>query len=277
MIHVKQDESIIPKEVIKKAKMATADLERFSPEDRKDYIKKKGQIWRDFAPYLSQMSHGKCWYSESNDPQSFFDIDHFRPKLKSKRSEKQKNDSGYEWLAFNWRNFRYSAICSNRLSTNADTNKIDGKGSWFPLMADSPKSTWSQRVTRLEKAVLLDPVKKSDIVLIEAKLDGRMGPVSKINKLNKYRVDESCKCYGLNLPRIISARLRLIREIDELLDVLGDLLEISEEVSPCISKKLSNSIIKLREILYEKMQPKSPYSTTAIARIKASEFSAIIL
>src|SRR4029434_1678748 len=43
------------------------------------------------------MSYGKCWYSESLDPQSFFDVDHYRPKLEARRS----NDvtyPGYEWL-----------------------------------------------------------------------------------------------------------------------------------------------------------------------------------
>jgi hypothetical protein len=37
-------------------------------------------VRRAFAHYLSKMSYGKGGYSESLDPQSFFDVDHYRPK-----------------------------------------------------------------------------------------------------------------------------------------------------------------------------------------------------
>ena len=36
------------------------------------------------------MSYGKCWYSEAPDPQSFLDVDHYRPKLEAKRSNEVK-------------------------------------------------------------------------------------------------------------------------------------------------------------------------------------------
>ena len=52
------------------------------------------------------MSYGKCWYSESLDPQSFFDVDHYRPKLEARRSD-DVTDPGYAWLAFS-ENFRLS-------------------------------------------------------------------------------------------------------------------------------------------------------------------------
>jgi len=38
------------------------------------------QIWRDLAPQLAKLQNGKCWYSESQNPGSDKDIDHFRPK-----------------------------------------------------------------------------------------------------------------------------------------------------------------------------------------------------
>jgi hypothetical protein len=38
-------------------------------------------VQRAFARYLSKMSYGKGGHSESLDPQSFFDVDHSRPKL----------------------------------------------------------------------------------------------------------------------------------------------------------------------------------------------------
>ena len=83
-------------------------------------MKKKSAIWRAFARYLAKMSYGKCWYSESLEPQSFLDVDHFRPKLEAIRSTNEKDD-GYRWLAFEWENFRLSASRSNRTNTNEDT------------------------------------------------------------------------------------------------------------------------------------------------------------
>jgi hypothetical protein len=75
------------------------ELEALPEAQRCDFIKKKSHIWRAFARYLARMSYGKCWYSETRDPQSFFDVDHFRPKAEAIRSETVKDD-GYPWLHF---------------------------------------------------------------------------------------------------------------------------------------------------------------------------------
>ena len=137
MIYVRRDPTLIPEKVLKVAERAQRQLEALPPDERSVFIKKKSHIWRAFARYLAKMSYGKCWYSESNDPQSFFDVDHFRPKAEATRGDGSKDD-GYPWLAFSWENFRYSAQRSNRLSTDEDTEVVVGKGSWFPLMDGSP-------------------------------------------------------------------------------------------------------------------------------------------
>lgn len=87
MIYVKRDPTLIPERVLKVAERAQAQLEILPPAERKGYIAKKAHVWRAFARYLFKMSHGKCWYSESNDPQSFFAVDHFRPKGEAKRTD----------------------------------------------------------------------------------------------------------------------------------------------------------------------------------------------
>ena len=94
MIYVKRDPALIPENVLKVAERAQQKLEELPPNGRVAFIKSKSHIWRAFARYLSKMSYGKCWYSESDDPQSFFDVDHFRPKNEAIRSENEKDD-GY--------------------------------------------------------------------------------------------------------------------------------------------------------------------------------------
>ena len=146
MIYVRRDPALIPEEIMKAAEDAQATLEGLPLAERAAFIKKNVKIWRSFKKHLAKMSYGKCWYSESNDPQSFFDVDHFRPKSEAKRSEAEKDD-GYPWLAFSWENFRYSAGRSNRLSTDEDLDETVGKGSWFPLNAGSPIAHWDDRCT----------------------------------------------------------------------------------------------------------------------------------
>ena len=38
------------------------------------------QVWRDLMTALSVLSGEKCWYSESCNPSSDKNVDHFRPK-----------------------------------------------------------------------------------------------------------------------------------------------------------------------------------------------------
>src|SRR5262249_43962117 len=117
-------------------------MESLPPDQRADYIKANSQIWRDFKSYLSDMSYGKCWYSEGLEPQSLMEVDHFRPKLEARRSDKVCDRPGYDWLAFSWENFRLSAQLSNRLISNQESGQTDGKGAWFPLVDGSPKACW---------------------------------------------------------------------------------------------------------------------------------------
>jgi hypothetical protein len=64
-------------------------------------------VWRAFVRYLSKMSYGKCWYPESLDPQSCFDVDQYRPTPQTWCAD-EVTCQGYGWLAFSWENFRRS-------------------------------------------------------------------------------------------------------------------------------------------------------------------------
>jgi hypothetical protein len=270
MILVRQDASIIPPKILAVADRAKAKLERIPPDQRSAFIKKKSHIWGAFKKHLAKMSHDKCWYSECKDCHSFYDVDHFRPKLEAKRSDAGATDSGYDWLAFSWKNFRFSASCSNRQSRNDETGTTDGKGSWFPLMEGSAKATWDDRCEDNEKPMLIDPVIKEDVALIDVLDDGRVGPAQFVVGTNRTRAARSCQIYGLNLPSIKSARLHVIREVNRLLDILVKNVNaatnglMSDAAADCIP--IGDQI----EFLREMTSPESEFSRTArFALIKA--------
>ncbi len=65
------------------------------------------------------------------------DVDHHRPKGQIKHYPPDRTIPdlpGYWWLAFCWRNFRYSCEICNRPNTDSATGIVGGKGNYFPLV-----------------------------------------------------------------------------------------------------------------------------------------------
>ena len=235
MIYVRRNPALIPEKILKVAERAQMALEKLPEAERKAFIEKKAPIWRSFSRYLAKMSYGKCWYSESNDPQSFFDVDHFRPKKEAKRAEGVADD-GYPWLAFSWDNFRYSAGRSNRLSKHEITDETCGKGSWFPLLDGSVKADWNNRCEAAELVLLLDPTVRDDLDLIAVDAVGKIGPSwACAGPTKKYRVKRSVEIYGLNLPRLVGARAKVMRDIELAYQTLVEQLEEDKD-SPALKR-----------------------------------------
>jgi len=232
MIYINRNAALIPQKVLDVALRAQITLEQLPPEERKDYIKKKSHIWRGFAKYLSKMSYGKCWYSEAKDAGANFDVDHFRPKAEARRAEEIVDEDGYAWLAFDWGNFRLSAQNCNRLNKDEENQITVGKGSWFPLLDDSPKACWDNRCIADERPILLDPLVKEDLRFIDFDDRGRFVHSRFCVGLPARRIRESADIYGLNFEQMREARFAAMKEAKELyetiqmnaedLDVMGD-------------------------------------------------------
>ena len=269
MIYVKRNAGIIPKKLLNKAVAAEKALQDLPPDKRAEHIKKNSRIWKDFKNYLSQMSYGKCWYSESPEAQSHLDVDHFRPKLEARRDEKVCDRPGYEWLAFSWDNFRLSAQLSNRPVRNEETEDTDGKGSWFPLADGSPKACWENRCINDERPMLLDPTKAADVRLIEVQADGRMGPSKYCHGTNKARVQTSIVRLGLDLPRLKEARLRVMRDVKALSDILGTTLEASLDDGAFADKAAVDETI---DAIRAKTHPCEPYAAAARSQLRMMGF-----
>lgn len=274
MILVRQDSSLIPPSLLAVARRAQAELERTPPEGRKALIERKGHIWRRFGRYLSAMSYGKCWYSESKDAHAFMDVDHFRPKKSAKRSE-DATDDGYPWLAFDWENFRYSSQRSNRLSTDEVTQETHGKGDWFPLMANSKTATWADRCVAEERPMLLDPTRLEDVRLIEVKASGLMGPSRLcMGEAQRERVNRSIKLLGLDLPGIVEARQVAMRAVDMLLNDVEKAIETADLLGDAGAVLADNMPVTQKLVeLQEMTRPKTPYAAAVRAQLRARGFA----
>src|ERR1035441_9966503 len=90
-------------------------LAETDPDIREQLLESHRGEWVAFRPHLSRLSHGKCWYTESVNPGTDDDVDHFRPKG---RLADDETHGGYWWEALNWRNFRLSCHRANRLRIN---------------------------------------------------------------------------------------------------------------------------------------------------------------
>lgn len=223
MILVRRDEKLLAKKALTDAAAALEELEKLPEVDRVTFINGKAKIWKGFKAALAAMSYEKCWYTETKDPQSFFDIDHFRPKAEAKRDD-GTTDDGYPWLAFDWQNFRFAAGRSNRLSTDEEEELVTGKSSWFPLITGSPKASWADRCEALERPKLLDPTVKADVDLITVAADGSIEPSRLCVGSNVARVQRSIQLYGLNLPKLRAARAQAMRDVEDTYRALMDVL-----------------------------------------------------
>lgn len=263
MIYVRRDANQIPPELFARAIRAQETLDGLPEAERTEFIKNNAKIWRDFKECLSRMSYGKCWYSESPEVQSFLDVDHYRPKLEAIREEGVK-ERGYEWLAFSWENFRLSAQRSNRRSTNEETDETEGKGSWFPLLPNSQKACWEDRCEQDEQPVLLDPTCRDDVDLVDIADDGRICESNVCVGTSRQRVRRSIELYGLDLPKLVSARKQVMREIIKLHEAFLEVLVVAnrhEEAADDLP------IDTLKEQIRQKTLPNSPYSKAARAQL----------
>ncbi|MDD0811351.1 hypothetical protein PSQ20_13430 [Curvibacter sp. RS43] len=278
MIYVRRDPTLIPENVLRVAERVQAKLEALPPEKRSEFIEKKSHVWRSFARYLAKMSYGKCWYSESDCVQSFKDVDHYRPKKQAKRSDAEA-DEGYPWLAFSWDNFRLAAQRSNQINRDEDTEESVGKGAWFPLMQGSKLATWDDRCVAEERPVLLDPARITDVRLIEVTATGKMGPTRLcLGEYERTRVSTTVKLLGLDLPGLVSARLRAMRfvqEVVELVEKNKTAAELGEAASAFVSTHLRAD--SQLDMLQRLTLPDQPFASAARAQLKLMGYEDLCL
>lgn len=161
--------------------------------ERNEFISKKSAHWGKLKPWLFALSGGKCWFTDTTNNGSHYDVEHFRPKAEARNFDGSVRE-GYWWLAFDYTNYRQAGGVPNTK-----------KGGWFPLCDGSHCSTFNIQCEDSEFPYLLDPVKASDPLLLAFEEEGNAIPVPSADnwatdaeKWNKARAEESIKRYKLN-------------------------------------------------------------------------------
>jgi uncharacterized protein (TIGR02646 family) len=171
---------------------------------------------------LRRLSNDKCWYCESKDLRSDNAVDHYRPKGNVKDSAPPHD--GYWWLAFDWRNYRFSCTFCNSIRNSPTTS--GGKQDYFPLHDEAKRARLAADDLADELPMLIDPVLDGDPALISFEADGTARPMAMDEETIDYqRADISIKRYHLNHPDAAEARLALfvqlkkwLKEADSALD-----------------------------------------------------------
>jgi uncharacterized protein (TIGR02646 family) len=250
MIYIHLDETKIDTKWLERADKAIAKIEQMDDRiKREKFINKCSGVWKALRDPLLAMSHGKCWYSEAPDTVSDWHVDHFRPK------------SLYQWLAFNWMNFRISGAIPNRSKSNE-----------FPLADQSPQASWENRDCFQEHCLLLDPTNQVDPYLMTFDEKGLPIPWDSDSPLIRERVEATTRALGLDSDRLKDQRQKRWRECRAWIDELRELLPMDQQMDLARRRQIERIMNILRRMTF----PDQPYSAVARACLKAAGYENLI-
>lgn len=206
----------------KRAQEALEAIKPLAPADRAKEINRRSTIWAELKPILKNLSFDKCWYCESKDLRSDNAVDHFRPKNNVKGSEHfplAKAHPGYWWLAFDYRNYRFSCTLCNSIR-KSDAGTSGGKQDYFPLWDETYRCASADGDADNEQPILLDPTNVTDVAALWFDDAGSAAPrprrpaePEEIYRQWEARASESIRFYHLNHPDIREARSEQVRQV----------------------------------------------------------------
>ena len=272
MIYVVQDESKIPKDWLDKVACLRATLAVLEDSaKRKAFIDKHSHVWGEIKDQLLAMSHGKCWYSEAPDAVSDWHVDHFRPKGQA-RDEDGTAHEGYQWLAFDWKNYRIAGSYPNSPHKDGQ-GRTRGKWDYFPLVPGCTRAVWGQQDCSEEVCLILDPTSPSDPKLMTFDEEGLPIPSDTRNPIVQKRVEVTSHFLHLDHPRLVQARKQKWREtlrwINEYLNACPDEYE---KCTPADAQRVDRIVRELVELA----SPQSRYAATTRACLQANRLDWVL-
>lgn len=207
------------------AAQALEAIQDLDPDQRKDAIDKLSSVWAKLKEQLASLSDNKCWYCESRQDRSDNAVDHYRPKKRVDRYPgidgfQVNSREGYWWLAFDWKNYRYSCTFCNSRRKDVVTDSAGGKGNYFPLINEIERMLLPEEKARLklERPYLLDPTSSEDCMLLWFETDGRAVPRYQEHPARSKRAEISIDLYHLDHSVLKRKRRNLHFEIEHLID-----------------------------------------------------------
>ncbi len=242
-----------PRKWLKEAKALTDKLKAAPDKAARDrIIDDNSYLWGEVKEWLEGFSNGKCWFSESRDTYSHWQVEHFRPKKEAKDPDRD----GYWWRAFDYLNYRLCGSVGNAK-----------KGSYFPLKAGSLVATCPEDNCDDEVCVLIDPTRKSDVDLVTFSNGGVAVP-AEAGGWDRERAEMSIKRYKLNdHPPLSRAREEIWGRCQLHVDELEELI-IERRKAEEIGKHSAireERIERLKLALQMMTLPSKPFSAVARA------------
>jgi hypothetical protein len=218
------------------------------------------QLWRDLAPNLGVLRKEKCWYSESLNPTSDKNVDHFRPKGQVKEDSTHE---GYWWLAFTPRNLRYSSQWCNQRRVDQVNGTSGGKSDHFPLCDHGIRARQEVDDLELEDPQLLDPIDPDDWKLLTFLPDGFPTPSRPAGTTEHQRASTSIEVYHLHCKPLVNGRAAVAGKIQRIVQEM-------ERLRPEIANLSMRALYKSQQVeLLRAIHPDSEYSAAALAYARA--------
>lgn len=203
---------------------------------RERIIRANQKHWSELKTWLESLNHQKCWFSDTKDKFSYYEVEHFRPKSKLRRKKRSPKEDGYWWLAFAWRNFRVCGKVGNIK-----------KGIFFPLQPNSPISKYKGLSTDNELNTILDPVCKSDTELVSFDETGSLVAVSDATSYETSRVEETVRLLHLDYPKLVEARKHTWSRCWDLIKECREIAK--EEIGPSEQSRIDDKKHELRRMV----------------------------
>ena len=232
-----------------------------------DEIKNIGNKWSSLKRTFVKEFGAKCWYTESPQIGTDFDVDHFCPKgrVKDAAGSIVKNavqqHSGYWWKAFDINNYRYSCIYANR------SRDEGGKVDYFPL-SDESKRSWNQNSPcDYEYHQILDPCFLDDVKLLSFEIEtGKTSPAVTAEEdpagFEKVRLSKTL--LNLDHETITPHRLQAIKAAQSAIRYLKLISSLNDDD---LDDDDRNGITEAKDKLKELCNRKNAFSAAAVQHI----------
>lgn len=213
-------------------------------------------IWRALNEPLKKLTGGKCWYSESRNPTSDKNVDHFRPK---NAVAEDPTHEGYWWLAFKLSNYRYASQWCNQRRNDKESKTKGGKWCHFPLRPGSFRARAEGDDIEREDIELLDPTDPEDWTLLTFRSDGEPTAARLQGSPEHARAEISIRVYHLDCAELVRERKSLAGEIQRVIEEMERLLpEIADLRRRGFYKRQQKNLIQL-------IRRDADYSAAALA------------
>jgi len=225
-----------------------------------------GNKWSSLKRLFIGEFGAKCWYTETPQEGTDFDVDHYWPKGRVKLIDGvilcKNNDQhpGYWWKAYDIDNYRYSCIYANR------SREKGGKVDYFPITDESNRSWDETADCDYNDRLILDPCSLEDVKLISFEIETYKVASVFTEEENKHaydRVKLSKKLLNLDEPTIAVARIKSVKAMRAALQVVKlsfSNLNLSEDDKEVLQQ--------VKDIIVDGCNRKSEFSAAIVQFIR---------